>query len=71
MRLNTRTDTQARFAAFVEDGGYRRREHWSDTGWAWLQAAARSTPRYLRQHGGQWQRLTFGRWLDLEADLSP
>lgn len=27
--------TNADFLAFVEDGGYRRRECWSDEGWAW------------------------------------
>src|SRR5439155_209708 len=27
--------TNAAFAPFVEDGGYRRRELWSDAGWAW------------------------------------
>jgi gamma-glutamyl hercynylcysteine S-oxide synthase len=34
----------ARFSPFVEAGGYRRREWWSDPGWAWLQAAAPEPP---------------------------
>jgi ergothioneine biosynthesis protein EgtB len=29
----------ARFLEFVEAGGYRRREHWSEEGWAWLQTS--------------------------------
>ena len=27
--------TQAEFAGFVNDAGYRRRELWSDEGWGW------------------------------------
>lgn len=30
--------TNGEFAAFVEDGGYRRREFWSEEGWRWLQS---------------------------------
>src|SRR5262249_37491859 len=67
-RIDAAPVTWARYLPFVESGGYHRREHWSDSGWAWLQAAARSAPRYLRQHGNRWQRLTFGRWLDLEPE---
>jgi iron(II)-dependent oxidoreductase len=29
--------TNAEFAAFVDDGGYRRRELWTEDGWRWLQ----------------------------------
>ena len=41
--------TQAEFAAFVDDGGYSNREHWSDEGWKWREdnAAARSLYRRL------------------------
>ena len=30
--------TNGEFTAFVDDGGYRRREFWSDEGWRWLQS---------------------------------
>jgi iron(II)-dependent oxidoreductase len=30
--------TNPRFAEFVEDGGYRKRRHWSDDGWAFLES---------------------------------
>jgi len=30
--------TNGEFAAFVDDGGYRRREFWSDEGWRWLES---------------------------------
>ena len=34
--------TNAEFAAFVEAGGYRRQEFWSDAGWAWRERTAPS-----------------------------
>jgi iron(II)-dependent oxidoreductase len=36
--------TQAAYAAFVEEGGYRRRELWSEEGWAWREAAGAEAP---------------------------
>ena len=30
--------TNAEFAAFVDDGGYRRREFWSEDGWRWRES---------------------------------
>lgn len=30
--------TNAEFAAFVENGGYRKRKYWSDEGWRWLES---------------------------------
>ena len=38
--------TQREFAAFVEDGGYRRRALWSDAGWRWREASAATRPVY-------------------------
>ena len=44
--------TNAEFAAFVDDGGYRRREFWTENGWRWLQsggspALARSFAKFF------------------------
>jgi iron(II)-dependent oxidoreductase len=61
--------TWARYLAFIEAGGYRRRECWSDDGWAWRQARALEHPRYLRESGGAWQREAFGTWIDLDPAL--
>src|SRR5262249_41352014 len=36
--------TQAEFAAFVDDGGYRRREFWSEEGWRWRGEARGGEP---------------------------
>lgn len=38
--------TNRDFAAFVADGGYRRRAVWSDAGWAWRQSAGAERPAY-------------------------
>jgi len=36
--------TNAQFARFVEDDGYRRREFWSEEGWAWRSSEGREGP---------------------------
>jgi ergothioneine biosynthesis protein EgtB len=38
--------TQAQFAAFMADGGYRRRELWTGAGWAWREAHAIERPHH-------------------------
>ncbi len=58
--------TQAEFAAFVEDGGYRRRRLWSDAGWRWRDAALAERPLYWREEGTHWLRRDFDRWVRLE-----
>lgn len=58
--------TQRELAAFVEDGGYQRRELWGHDGWAWRQAAGAEHPLYWRRDGDGWQRRAFDRWVDLE-----
>lgn len=47
-RLARTPVTQAQFAAFMADGGYARRELWSDAGWAWRSAAAIERPFHWR-----------------------
>ncbi len=39
----------AQYAEFVEDGAYDERRHWSEAGWAWVQATGRRVPRYVDQ----------------------
>jgi len=58
----------ARYAEFVEDGGYDERRWWSDAGWDWLQTDQRRVPGHVEQlrHGvlllrrGQVQRAAAG-----------
>lgn len=46
--------TNAEFCAFIDDGGYRKREYWSDEGWAWRTKANAEHPIYwegtMRRH---------------------
>jgi iron(II)-dependent oxidoreductase len=36
----------AQMCEFIDDGGYERREWWSDEGWAWRKTKRRTLPRY-------------------------
>ena len=48
--------------AFIEDGGYARRELWTDTGWAWRTEGAIEAPLYWeRDGGGSWTVRRFDR----------
>ncbi|MGH3322063.1 MAG: selenoneine synthase SenA [Streptosporangiaceae bacterium] len=58
--------TQAEYAAFVDDGGYARRELWGDDGWAWRTSAGAEAPLYWRRGPGGWRRRDFDRWVPLE-----
>jgi gamma-glutamyl hercynylcysteine S-oxide synthase len=58
--------TQSEFAAFVDGGGYRRRELWSERGWRWRTADEAEAPLYWRRIGGPWHRREFDRWIPLE-----
>lgn len=43
----------AQYVEFAADGGYDRRDLWSDAGWAWVQAEGRRAPGGVEQlHGG-------------------
>ena len=57
--------TQEEFAAFVEDGGYERRELWSEAGWAWRTGAEAGRPLYWRRRDGGWEVRRFDRWVPL------
>ncbi len=45
-RIAPQPVTQAQFAAFMVDQGYRRAELWTDEGWAWRSAEAVVAPLY-------------------------
>ena len=53
--------TNDEFAAFVDAGGYLRRELWSDEGWAWRADAGAEAPRYWLKEGGAWKVRRFSR----------
>jgi iron(II)-dependent oxidoreductase len=58
--------TQAEFAAFVEEGGYSRRDLWSADGWRWREHADARNPVYWRRVGKGWERRHFDHWIPLE-----
>src|SRR5438876_2319025 len=59
--------TQAEFAAFVEDGGYRRQDCWGESGWRWREQAEAAHPVYWRREApGRWLRRDFDREVPLE-----
>jgi gamma-glutamyl hercynylcysteine S-oxide synthase len=59
--------TQGEFSEFVEAGGYRRREFWSERGWSWRLSVQAEHPVYWRREAaGRWLRRQFDRWLPLE-----
>lgn len=57
--------SNAEFAAFVDEGGYRRRECWSDAGWAWRTQAEVQTPLYWVKQGTTWHVRRFERIVPL------
>lgn len=61
--------TNAEFASFVEDGGYRRPELWSDAGWNWRQSVGAKHPLYWKFLEGRWLRQHFDELVLLEPHL--
>jgi iron(II)-dependent oxidoreductase len=57
--------TNAEFAAFVADGGYRRHELWSEAGWRWREKAAAQAPLYWEQDGTRWLQRVYDERLPL------
>lgn len=58
--------TEGEYRAFVEDGGYERRELWSEEGWRWRVAVRAQRPRYWRREDGEWLRQAWNTWVPLE-----
>jgi gamma-glutamyl hercynylcysteine S-oxide synthase len=52
--------TNDAFLAFIEDGGYKRRECWSDAGWSWKEDAQLFAPQFWERVEGRWQVTRFG-----------
>ncbi|MBC7541932.1 MAG: ergothioneine biosynthesis protein EgtB [Candidatus Sericytochromatia bacterium] len=46
--------TNGEFLAFVETGGYRRREFWTEATWHWRQTGNVSHPTFWHQQHGEW-----------------
>ena len=46
--------TNQQYLAFLNDGGYARRDFWSDADWMWKEANAIAQPAFWLQQNGQW-----------------
>jgi iron(II)-dependent oxidoreductase len=66
-RIDVAPVRNGEYIAFMEDGGYARREHWSDAGWEWLQEARVRAPRYWRLAEGTW----LSRTMDRDGPVDP
>lgn len=51
--------TNDEFAAFVADGGYRRRDLWSAAGWDWREHAGADKPVYWEMRDGGWMERSY------------
>jgi iron(II)-dependent oxidoreductase len=47
--------TNEEYARFIEEGGYRRREWWSDEGWQWRERENWTLPLYWSQQDDTWR----------------
>ena len=60
--------SNAAFAAFVDAGGYRDSQWWSEEGRAWLHTEPRAHPARWRKVDDGWEQRWFGQWERLQAD---
>ncbi|HEY2711907.1 MAG TPA: ergothioneine biosynthesis protein EgtB [Chthoniobacterales bacterium] len=56
--LATRPVTNGEFVEFIEDGGYRRPEHWLSLGWTTLNEQKWEAPLYWEKRDGCWWNFT-------------
>ena len=47
--------TNQQYLAFLDDGGYSRREFWSDANWVWKNANVIRHPAFWLSQDGQWE----------------
>ena len=66
--LVSRLVTNGEWLAFIEDGGYRRPEHWLSDGWARVQAEGWAAPLYWDQTTDGWQVMTLRGLTALDPD---
>jgi iron(II)-dependent oxidoreductase len=53
--------TNARFAGFIEAGGYERHEYWTPEGWSWRTDVDHAAPQGWHRDGdGGWTQVMFG-----------
>jgi iron(II)-dependent oxidoreductase len=60
-RIDVSPVTNGQYLEFMNDGGYRRRELWSEPGWAWKETDAAEAPKYWSREpdGSTWHATVF------------
>jgi iron(II)-dependent oxidoreductase len=58
-RIDRALVTNAEYTVFVDAGGYRDRDAWSDEGWAWRETEDAGAPLYWERDGGRPLRRRF------------
>ena len=66
-RISRTPVTNAEYAAFVEAGGYSRREWWSDDGWVWKSRENLGAPKYWVRRDSAWAQRRFDRVVALRT----
>jgi len=66
--LDATAVTNGQFLAFMADGGYRRPELWSRSGWIWRQAHAIAAPGQWHQDEDDWSLRLFAEPLAIDPD---
>jgi len=54
-KLDKYLTTNEEYAQFIAEGGYRRKEFWSDEGWEWRERENWNFPLYWTQLNGGWR----------------
>ena len=70
-QLASRPVSNAEYAEFIADGGYRRSDCWLADGWTHIQQTGWQAPLYWRRADGGWSEMTLGglRELDSQAPV--
>jgi iron(II)-dependent oxidoreductase len=68
-QISRRPVINEEFAQFAREGGYERREFWSDDGWKWKERSLANSPRYWAKQDGLWLERRFDRLQPLVPDL--
>jgi gamma-glutamyl hercynylcysteine S-oxide synthase len=58
--------TNGAYREFMDDGGYERRELWSDAGWAWKEETGAAAPQYWSRDRDGWTTRRMNRGLPLD-----
>ncbi|HEY0711104.1 MAG TPA: ergothioneine biosynthesis protein EgtB, partial [Polyangia bacterium] len=67
-RIATTPVSNGAYRRFIEEGGYRRRELWSEAGWAWRTTSTAEAPLHWRWSDGRWCALSFGVCAPIDPD---